>query len=54
MAPKRETVKEAERESGLPKDAEIGKTAHKRMHMPNHEFGECKEGTHYHDTHRGE
>ena len=51
---KRESIKQAERESGTRKDVEgMGKDAHKRHHMPNHEFGSCHEGSEYHESHRG-
>ena len=56
---KRESVKQAERESGTKRDVKgmphehISKSAHAAMHKPNHEFGECHEGTTYHDHHRG-
>jgi len=58
----RETAKEkhreheAQAETGTPRDVKgvphvDGR--HDHMRGPNHEFGQCHDGTHYHDHHRG-
>ena len=59
MPTKRESMKQAEAEAGTGRDVKgvphehISKSAHAAMHKPNHEFGECHEGSHYHDHHKG-
>ena len=59
MPTKRESMKEAERESGTERDVKgvphegMSKSAHAAVHRPNHEFGTCHEGSHYHDHHKG-
>ena len=59
MPTKRETMKQAEAESGTGRDVKgvphehISKAAHAAMHKPNHEFGSCHEGTEYHESHKG-
>ena len=59
MPTKRESMKQAEAESGTERDVKgmphehISKSAHAAMHKPNHEFGTCHEGTEYHHSHRG-
>ncbi len=51
---KRETEKQAERESGTRKDVEgMSKAEHHKHHQPSHEMGEWHEGEHHHDHHRG-
>jgi hypothetical protein len=50
---KRETEKEAERESGTEKDAHMGKHSKEILHSPKHEMGTYSNGTEYHDCHRG-
>ena len=49
---KRETEKQAERESGTRKDVEMGKHAKENLHEPKHEMGTYSNGTEYHDCHR--
>lgn len=53
---KRETVKEAERESGTRKDIKNMKTVdgrHESMRYSRHEMGTYHEGTDHHDCYRG-
>ena len=51
--PKRETEKEAERESGTRKDVKGMDGRHESMRYSRHEMGEYREGTDHHDCHRG-
>ena len=59
MSTKRETMKQAEAESGTGRDVKgvphenMSKSAHKALHTPNHEFGPDRGGTDCHNTHRG-
>ena len=59
MPTKKETMKEAEAESGTPRDVKgepketYSKAAHRAMHKPNHEFGADRGGTDCHECHRG-
>ena len=59
MSTKRESMKQAEAESGQPKDIKgvphenMSKSAHAAMRKPNHEFGSDRGGTDCHQTWRG-
>ena len=50
---KRETEKQAERESGTRKDVKGMDGRHESMRYSRHEMGEYREGTDHHDCHRG-